>query len=84
MPNSELHDRIEQQVQVVDGGNPSITTYNLSEIRRLIPLLELTDLNKDEAITIHYTLAAAYGRKLSGGTPTLRAVPEIRDRVAAS
>lgn len=76
---SDLHDRIQQQCQVVEGGNHAIYLYNCSEIRRLIPLMNMSDLSAEEAITIHYTLAAAYGRKLLGGPPTLRVLPEAGD-----
>lgn len=82
MVPQDFQDRIAQQSKVVEGGNPTIYLYNCSEIRRLIPLLELSDLAQDEAIAIHYALANAYGRKLAGGPlpRSLRAVPETGDR----
>lgn len=79
MSESDLNQRIQQQKRVVEGGNPTIYLYNCSEIRRLIPLLNMTDLTEEEAITIHYTLAQAYGRKLLGSPPGLRVVPEAGD-----
>lgn len=82
MAQQGFQDRIAQQAKVVEGGNPTIYLYNCSEIRRLIPLLELSDLSQDEAIAIHYALANAYGRKLAGHPlpRNLHAVPEVRDR----
>lgn len=79
MPDGDFSERLLQQMQVVEGGNPTIFLYNCSEIRRLIPLLNMSDLSEEEAITIHYTLAQAYGRKLLGSPPGLRAVPELGD-----
>lgn len=82
MDQRDFQERIQQQVKVVEGGNPSIFLYNCSEIARLIPLLELSDLSPDEAITIHYALASAYGRKLAGSPLPhyLHAVPKTGNR----
>jgi hypothetical protein len=63
----------------VEGGNHAIYLYNCAEIKRLIPLLNMSDLTAEEAITIHYTLAAAYGRKLLGSPPGLRVIGEGGD-----
>lgn len=74
MPNSELHNRIQQQCQVVEGGNPAIRAYNESEIERLLDILTFGQLTDEQVITIHYVLAEAAGESL-GGPPPLRVVP---------
>ena len=79
MPDS-LPERIAEQIHAVRG-NHDLYLYNLSEIARLIPLLNLGDLDEEEAPTIHYARARAYGRKL-GPPPRLRLVTEPGDRLA--
>lgn len=76
MPNSELHNRIQQQCQVVEGGNPAIRAYNESEIERLLDTIVGFDKFTDEQlITIHYVLAEVAGETLLSGPPTLRVLP---------
>ena len=76
-----LAERIEQQVKVIEGGNHAIYMYNCSEVQSLLTRLDFDDLLPEEVITIHYTLAQAYGRKLSGGSPALlRLVTQSADR----
>lgn len=79
MSDRGLAERIQQQVKVVEGGNPSIRAYNESEVERLLDELTFADLTHEEVITIHYTLAGAAGRKnlaVGGPTPGLRLLPQ--------
>lgn len=72
MSDSGLAARIQQQVKVVEGGNPSIRAYNESEVERLLDKLAFSDLSDEQLITIHYTLAEAAGEKSLGSPPLLK------------
>jgi hypothetical protein len=77
---TKLGERIEHIEKVVEGGNDPIRIFACAGIQDMLAQLDFDDLTDEEVVTIHHTLAHAYGRKLLGTPPPLRLVPKLPDR----
>lgn len=79
MPECGLGVRIEQAKALHDGGNDELYLWNCYEVQHLLTLLDFDDLLPEEVISMCVILAQAYGRKLAGGPPPLRLIPQGSD-----